>query len=283
MLSSSRPTSAASQHGTWPQQRQTTWIFSSQELRNSPSSRDGIDFNAESLQRAKGVMFIVQVGSQLRLAAPVIYIAAMMLHRFYTRFSMKRHHHYDIGATCIFLATKVEEHTRKLKDIVSVCCRVAQKKENLYIDEQSKEYWRWRDLILFNEELLLEALCFDFSYENPYTILATFARRFIPNERNRSPLIKSSWSFLNDSAKITLCLRYPPKALASAALYYASKITKLDVVPDPTIRDTGEGAIRNWWDDVPVSLDHIRHICSVLSDAFETSKKFPWEQKYTKQ
>ncbi|KAK7204494.1 cyclin [Myxozyma melibiosi] len=259
--------------------RQNNWIFTSQELHHSPSLRDGIDYMSEIVLRAKGCAFIYQVSAQLRLPPPVVYTATTMLHRFYMRFSLKRYHHYDIAATCIFLATKVEEHTRKLKDIVIACCRAALKKVDLYIDEQNKEFWRWRDTILFDEELLLEALCFDLVLENPYTVLAGFARRFVPNEQHRSPLIKAAWGFLTDSAKTTAALRYPPKVLAAAALFYASHVTKLDLFPDPAV--SRAAPLRDWWSDVPVSSEHMRHVCKILVDmSAGPLAKFVWEQKY---
>ena len=77
-------------------------------------------------------------------------------------------HHYQTAATALFLATKVEESCRKMKELILAFCRVAQKNPNLIIDEQSKDWWRWRDCILHNEDVLLETLCFDLTVESPH-------------------------------------------------------------------------------------------------------------------
>jgi protein BUR2 len=113
--------------------------------------------------RAKGVNFIVQVGILLKLPQLTLSTAAIFFQRFLMRASLKsvregipKLHHFQSAATALFLATKVEESCRKMKEIVLACCRVAQKNPNLVIDEQSKDFWRWRDCILYNEDVLLD-------------------------------------------------------------------------------------------------------------------------------
>ncbi|KAK9348898.1 cyclin-like protein [Lipomyces starkeyi] len=259
----------------WVQQRHTNWLFQPDEFKQTPSTRDGVPFNNEMMMRSKGISFLALVGMHLHLPQPTLYVAATMFHRFYMRFSIKRHHYYDIGATCIFLSTKVEETNRKLKDIVIACCRVAQKNDKLVIDEQSKEYWRWRDIILFNEELLLEAICFDFAIQSPYNILIHYTRKFIKDDKDRIALTKSAWAFLNDSARTTLCLRYPPMVLAAAALYCASTICHVTVLPE----EYG----RMWWDEIDVTIGDIKDACNIMADLYESSPSKMGEQKYTRQ
>lgn len=42
-------------------------------------------------------------------------------------------------------------------------------------------------------------------------------------------LVQSAWIILNDSLRTTLCIRYPPKAVAAASLYYAAKNAQTDL------------------------------------------------------
>ena len=74
----------------------------------------------------------------------------------------------NIAATALFLANNAEENCRKTKDIIVAVAKVAQKNAKLIIDEQSKEYWRWKDSILTYEEVMLEQLTFDLMIDNPY-------------------------------------------------------------------------------------------------------------------
>ena len=101
----------------------------------------------------------------------------------------------EVAATCVFLATKVEENPRKLPDLITASARFSQRNWELEIDEQSKEYWRWRDIILYTEEHLLESLCFDFDIVHPYSYLWELVNRFTPGN---SALGKCAWAFIND-------------------------------------------------------------------------------------
>ena len=71
----------------------------------------------------------------------------------------------------MFLASKIEETGRKLKDVITVVMRKATKNEKLSVDETSKEHCKWRDTILYYEQILLEFLCFDTRVEHPYHIM----------------------------------------------------------------------------------------------------------------
>ncbi|KAG7131506.1 Cyclin pch1 like protein [Verticillium longisporum] len=141
------------------------WYFSHDEVLSSPTILDGISPAEERLRRAKGVNFIYQAGVMLDLPQITLWVAGVFFHRFYMRYSMVEErggiHHYNIAATALFLANKTEENCRKTKEIIITVAKVAQKNSQLIIDEQSKEYWRWRDNILAYEELMLELLTFD--------------------------------------------------------------------------------------------------------------------------
>lgn len=89
----------------------------------------------------------------------------------------------------------MEENPRKLPDIITNSARFTQKNWTLEIDEQSKEYWRWRDTILYNEELVMEQLCFDFEVVHPYDYLVGLVKQFAGGN---SVLGKCAWAFIND-------------------------------------------------------------------------------------
>ncbi|KAK9475289.1 cyclin-like protein [Dipodascopsis tothii] len=241
------------------------WIFTPEDIRASPSAREGMAYRAEIEQRSKGANFIIQVGMKLRLPQMTLNVATTLFHRFYMRFSLKRYHHYEIGATCLFLAVKTEETGRKLQDIVVACCRVARKDDKLLVDEQSKDFWRWKDVILFREELLLEALCFDLYLENPFDLLNRYMRTF--SLANTEGLSKSACAFINDSCRTTLCLQHPPKVIAAAALHCAITMNPNSKIPP----EPGTG--RQWYDQVGVSMDEITSACGIITEVYDTRPK----------
>jgi len=140
----------------------------------------------------------------------------------------------NVAATSLFLANKTEENCYKTKSIIIAVAKVAQKKPNLIIDEQSKEYWRWRDSILMYEELMLEILTFDLNIAQPYDYLFSVLKEL--GVVHVKPLRHSAWTFCNDTALTTLPIMMEGKDVALAALFCASiqtneKIDDVDGVP----------------------------------------------------
>jgi transcription initiation factor TFIIIB Brf1 subunit/transcription initiation factor TFIIB len=242
---------------TFKRPKKNKWLYSASELTTStPSVREGIPSKVEMIQRSKGVNFIVQVGSHLKLPQMTVNAASTFLHRFYLRYSLNRYHYYDMGATCLFLATKVEETKRRLRDVAIACTKIALKNPKLVVDEQSKDYWRWRDNILLNEDILLEAICFDMSLDSPYELLSAYVERLGVN--HLSSLKRCAWAFVNDSARTTLSIMFPTKVIAAAAIYWASKYTKNEI------------PISAWWEDLDIDKADIKESCNIMADLYES-------------
>ncbi|KAH8662987.1 cyclin-like protein [Tricladium varicosporioides] len=161
-----------------------------------------------------------------------------------------------IAGTALFLASKTEETCRKTREIVVACAKVAQKNSNLVIDEQSKEYWRWRDNILLYEEMMLEYLTFDLVLDSPYNLLYGFLQRLHIEENKR--LRNVAWSFLNDSCHTTICLAIPAKDIAIAAIYFGAKFNR------DTISDDENG--NPWWEQLGGSPKRIVKGVAILAE-----------------
>lgn len=170
-------------------------------------------------------------------------------------------HYYSMAATSLFLATKVEENCRKMKELVVACVRVAQKDPNKVVDEQDTEFWRWKDNILHNEDLLLEAICFDLNLEPPYKALFELLVYF--GEENNKRLRNAAWAFVNDSYLTMLCLLFSSKTIAASALYAAAKHCAVGFPDD----DSG----RAWWNVLDVDLRSIRKVCNTMADMYESA------------
>ena len=97
---------------------------------------------------------------------------------------------------------------------------MAQKNAKLIIDEQSKEYWRWRDSILTYEELMLEQLTFDLMIDNPYRHLFQLLEQLdiVHNKHLR----QAAWAFCNDACLTALPLLVDARDIAISAIFFAS-------------------------------------------------------------
>ncbi|KAL6236894.1 hypothetical protein BDW75DRAFT_205570 [Aspergillus navahoensis] len=255
---------------------QKQWLFTDEELSRSPSQLDGMTVETENLNRSKGVNFITQVGIMLKLPQPTLATAAVYLHRFFMRYAIADKperpgiHPYPIAATSLFLATKVDENVRRMKELVIAVCRVAQKKPDLVVDEQSKEFWKWRDTILHHEDILLEALCFDLQLEQPYRILYDYICFFGVNDNKH--IRNSSWAFLNDSMYTILCLQFPARVIAAAAFYAAASHC------DIAFEDDEFG--QSWWEQIDVDITQVRRACTRMAELYESNSQHRHSQYY---
>lgn len=204
------------------------WLFTSDEVASSPSILDGLSVSEERLRRAKGINFIMQAGILLDLPQITLWVAGVFFHRFYMRLSMVEEkggiHHYNIAATALFLANKTEENCQKTKNIIIAVAKVAQKNPKLVIDEQSKEYWRWRDSILTYEELMLEMLTFDLMVDTPYTHLYGQLRQLAMI--NSTPLRDAAWAYCNDAGLTVLPLLMTSQDISISAIFFAASVTQ---------------------------------------------------------
>lgn len=249
-----------------PKGEQTQWLFTAAELLRAPSILEGLPPEQELMNRAKGVNFITQVGIALKLPQLTLATACVYLHRFFMRHSMPTPtrpgiHHYSVAATALFLATKVEENCRKMKELVVACCRVAQKKPDLVVDEQDKEFWKWRDTILQEEDRLLESLCFDLQLDQPYRILFDFMCHY--KVQDNKPLRNAAWAFLNDSYNTTMCLRFAAKVIAGVALYGGAAQAEVQ------LPDDRHG--QPWWDYLGLDILDIRDAWNLMAECYEQS------------
>lgn len=245
------------------------WIFSEEELANTPSIQDGMSVVDERQLRAKGINFIVQCGVMLKLPQLTLSTAAIFFQRYLMRSSLKKPrngmlkpvHHYSSAATCLFLATKVEESCRKMKEMMVVFCRVAQKNPNLIIDEQSKDFWRWRDWVLQEEDFLLEVLCFDLTVESPHRQLYDMLKYHGLEHDKR--LRNAAWGFVTDSNNTQLCLLFNSRTIAAASLFAACRYC------DVEIPDDSKG--RPWWEASHVRLKDMRLALDYIVTQYDPS------------
>lgn len=251
-----------SRHSTMAVETSDQWIFTPEEVMSAPCIVDGLDPVEERCRRAKGVNFITQAGILLKLPQLTIATASIFFHRYFMRQTMVVEkggaHHYNVAATALFLATKTEENCRKTREIVVAVAKVAQKNSSLVIDEQSKEYWRWRDSILYLEEHMLEMLTFDLVVNTPHINLLGLLET-LAIEENKS-LRNAAWAFLNDSCMTPLCLMMPGPDITIAAVYFAVKLNN-ETLPDVDNKP--------WWLSVGGDPEKIVRAVSVV-DQFWT-------------
>ncbi|TFY72717.1 hypothetical protein EVG20_g288 [Dentipellis fragilis] len=195
------------------------WLFSVDDLRNTPTALER-SLEDEMYDRARGIEFLFRLGGSIGLHIPGIFTAATWFHRFFMRYSMEDYHRQDVAASCIFLATKTEECGRKLRDVARVYCAKVANTNVRDVPEAGQRIDDAAHAILQTEEVLLEALCFDFVVDSPHADLVDLFEA-----QESDPTIEDyAWSIAHDSYRTPLCVLYPPKVIASACYILAQHI-----------------------------------------------------------
>ncbi|KAI7849697.1 cyclin-like protein [Circinella umbellata] len=230
------------------------WYFSKDDLQYTPSVIDGMTVRDEQMDRTKGCLYIAAIGAKLNLPQLAVATACTFLHRFYMRHSMAKYHVYDIGATCLFVATKAEESTRRMKDFVLACAQKAQKNDKLQLTEDSKDFIKWKETLLYNEIVLLHALCFDIALEHPYACLLEMEKELELSQT----CVKRAWFLLYQSLGATFCLYYKPRTIAAAAIVLSWQFSS--ELPPSGVK---------WWDTVGVDPEQTYELAAEMVDFYE--------------
>ncbi|SNX85042.1 related to C-type cyclin [Melanopsichium pennsylvanicum] len=257
------------------------WLFSKSDLILTPSVLvGGLDPVEEKHRRFKAVIAIYRIGEYMRLPQHVMNTAAIYLHRFYMRKPLQYgpnkigYAHYEMAATCVFLACKVEESHRKLPSVIEAAMASFDKspagtqrwaERTLRADPSSKDFARWRDIILLSEETLLETLCFDLIVEHPHEILVKACSRLSVD----AILMRLAWTILND--RDATCVMFEASVLAAGAFFRACQTSQVD--PSKyLVKWTGKGEEEqqlNWTDVFDVDESEAAEVSeSIESDVY---------------
>ncbi|KAH3670654.1 hypothetical protein OGAPHI_001169 [Ogataea philodendri] len=98
---------------------------------------------------------------------------------------------------------------RRLAEVVKVCAKAAMPNSQDPIDENSKIFWRWKDLMIKLEEMLLETLCFEVTPANPYRVTLKALRLEEDIPRESEWLRKSKDLFIHCTNTFELTSRVP--------------------------------------------------------------------------
>lgn len=225
------------------------WRFSEADLNFSTPSRLGaVSLEKELISRAKGTLFISRLCRALKLSRAVSLTASTFLHRFFMRRSLKESSHYDVAAAAVFVACKAEEAHRRLKDVVIQTAKLAMKRPDAIIDEQTKDFWRWKDVIALNEDRILKLLCFDVLIETPYKIC--YDRIRVEKEITAEEVASRTWEsmasnvssqaceFYEEAFKTPVCLLYSTETITAVGLVWSANTSQFNtVLPSGYVQD----------------------------------------------
>ncbi|KAJ4958851.1 hypothetical protein NE237_025962 [Protea cynaroides] len=239
------------------------WYFSRKEIEdNSPSRRDGIDLKKETYLRKSYCTFLQDLGMRLKVPQVTIATAIIFCHRFFLRQSHSKNDRRTIATVCMFLAGKVEETPRPLKDVILVSYEIIYKKDPAAVQriKQKAVYEQQKELILLGERVLLATLGFDLNVQHPYKPLVEAIKKF---KVAQNALAQVAWNFVNDGLRTSLCLQFKPHHIAAGAIFLAAKFLKVKLPSD------GE---KVWWQEFDVTPRQLEEVSNQMLELYEQNR-----------
>ncbi|KAG7019438.1 Cyclin-T1-5, partial [Cucurbita argyrosperma subsp. argyrosperma] len=242
------------------------WYMSRKEIEeNSPSRRDGIDLKKETYLRKSYCTFLQDLGMRLKVPQVTIATAIIFCHRFFLRQSHAKNDRRIIATVCMFLAGKVEETPRPLKDVIIVSYEIIHMKNPAAAQriKQKEVYEQQKELILLGERVVLGTLAFDLNIHHPYKPLVEAIKKF---KVAQNALAQVAWNFVNDGLRTSLCLQFKPHHIAAGAIFLAAKFLKVKLPSD------GE---KVWWQEFDVTPRQLEEVSNQMLELYEQNRVPP--------
>jgi len=218
--------------------------------------------NQEEDQRVFGCELIQMMAVLLRLPQVAVSTACVSFHRFYAKRSLSKFdvRHYAMGA--LFLATKVEECPRKMRDVLAVFVHLDQKRKGIQppkpLDIYSQRYKVFKECLVKAERELLKELGFILYTEHPHKLILNYVKLLTDDMTTLKKLSQYAWNFINDSQRTDVCVRFAPEVICCAALWMGARIHHIKLPSNPA---------PPWWelfDTCKEDLDEVARQVSAL-------------------
>ncbi|KAJ7546085.1 hypothetical protein O6H91_08G024200 [Diphasiastrum complanatum] len=249
-----------------PEYSSSNWYFTRDEIeKNSPSRRDGVDVNKETYFRKSYCTFLQDLGMRLKVPQITIATATVMCHRFFLRQSHTRNEKFMVATICMFVAGKVEETPRPLRDVIILSYGLRNKKDPTAVQRirQKDVFEEQKELMLLGEQLVLTTLEFDLNIHHPYKPLVTAIKRF---KVAQNALAQVAWNFVNDGLRTSLCLQFKPHHIAAGAIFLATKFLQVNLP---------SGGDKVWWQEFEVTPRQLEDVSNQMLELYEQNKAGP--------
>eukprot|EP00347_Sterkiella_histriomuscorum_P007354 403349268 len=229
----------------------------------TPSELEGLSLEDERKFRIYGCMLIQEAGILLKLPMITMATAQAILHRFYYRKSFMKCEILTVATASLFLAAKIEENPRKLKDVISVFDYVYKlnKANNQrpvpLLDISSFQFTDLKSEIVDAERFILKELGFS-TYQLSTLNVHKFIYFYLRVLDGTKQLAQKAWNYVNDAYKTTVVVCFPPNVVACSAIYLASKIMNY---PFP------KGI--EWWKIFGVKFEDIEYVSASILELYK--------------
>uniref|UniRef100_A0A3Q3L0V2 Cyclin T2b n=2 Tax=Mastacembelus armatus TaxID=205130 RepID=A0A3Q3L0V2_9TELE len=230
----------------------TKWLFTREQLENTPSRRCGIEADRELSYRQQAANLIQDIGQRLNVSQLIINTAIVYMHRFYMIHSFTKFHRNVSATTTLFLAAKVEEQPRKLEHVIKIAHACINPQEPA-LDTKSNAFQLQAQELVALETVVLQTLGFEITVDHPHTDVVRCSQLV----RASKDLAQTSYFMATNSLHLTtFCLQYRPTVVACVCIHLACKWSNWEI---PVSTDG-----KHWWEYVDRTvtlqlLDELTH------------------------
>ncbi|KAK2633886.1 hypothetical protein Ddye_028678 [Dipteronia dyeriana] len=236
------------------------FYLTDEQLDNSPSRKDGIDKATETTLRIYGCDLIQESGILLRLPQAVMATGQVLFHRFYCKKSFARFDAKIVAASCVWLASKLEESPRKARHVIIVFHRMECRREDLpieHLDVFSKKFSDLKAELSRTERHILKEMGFVCHVEHPHKFISNYLATLETPPESR----QEAWNLANDSLRTTLCIRFKSEVVACGVVYAAVRRFQVPLPENPP-----------WWKAFDADKSGIDEVCRVLAHLYSLPK-----------
>ncbi|CAI5520491.1 unnamed protein product, partial [Closterium sp. Naga37s-1] len=189
--------------------------------------------------------------------------AIVFCHRFFMRQSHAKNDRYAIATVCMFLAGKVEETPRALREVVQKSLDAQARKDPAAAAKLPHKEEQQREVVLVGEGLVLATLGFDLNVAHAYKPLVAAVKRF---KVAQQALAQVAWNFINDGLRTSLCLQVRAEQFAAGAISLAAKFLRVKLPGDSD---------SPWWADFNVTPKLLHDVSVQLLELYEQVRLAP--------
>ncbi|GAB2209529.1 hypothetical protein Droror1_Dr00026747 [Drosera rotundifolia] len=193
--------------------------------------------------------FLIQfkLSVMVNTCRPQVTIATAIIfsHRYYLRQSHSKNDRRTVATTCMFLAGKVEETPRSLKDVILVSYELINEKDPEAVQKikQKEVYEQQKELILMAERVVLATLGFNLNVQHLYEPLVETVKRL----------------------GTSLCLQFQPHHVAAGVTFLAAKFLKVRLLSDGEV----------WWQELDVTPRQLEEVSNQMLELYEQNREPP--------
>eukprot|EP00050_Salpingoeca_kvevrii_P021241 m.108189 g.108189 ORF g.108189 m.108189 type:complete len:227 (+) comp9249_c0_seq1:223-903(+) len=191
--------------------------------------------------------------------------AQVLFQRFYCKKSFAHHDLQEVAIACLFLAAKIEEHPKRLRDFINVTYRVVQRNGGatgmlLPLNQYGDEFLILKRNVIRAERRVLKELGFCVHLKHPHKWIISYIGVLGLDECDG--LAQCAWNYMNDGLRTDVFLRYPMETIAAACLHLALIHLQIPMPPQ-------------WYTGFDAEPEHVARIWCASSKGSEKTAFLP--------